>query len=225
MHKDNRTVLPNFFSVGQVYPFTLKPLPYAYNALEPYIDTQTMVLHHDKHHQSYVDKLNAALEKHPALHTKSLEELLTNLPELPTDISLAIQNHGGGHYNHTFFWNCMSNPTTKTTPSTDLSNAINQAFGSFETFKQRFNDAAMACFGSGWAWLCLDQNNHLVISSSANQDSPISRGLVPLLGLDIWEHAYYLKYQNKRNDYTNAWWSTINWNFVNTQHHHATQKV
>lgn len=196
-----------------VYPFTLGDLPYAYNAMEPYIDARTMEIHHSKHHQTYVDNLNAALKPYPELHQKSLLELLKSLSSLPQDIQTAVRNNGGGHWNHAFFWNCLS-PKYDQQPTKDVSELINTNFGSFESFKEQFNNAAKKVFGSGWAWLCADNAKKLVIISSPNQDSPISQGLTPLLCLDIWEHAYYLKYQNKRVDYIDAFWHLVNWAHV-----------
>lgn len=194
-------------------PHTLPSLPYSYNALEPHIDARTMEIHHTKHHQAYIDKLNAALEKHPELMEKPLEDLLRNLSTIPEDIRTAVQNHGGGHLNHSFFWKIMG-PDAGGSPSGDLGDAINTKFGDFEKFKAEFTTAAGNRFGSGWAWLSLDATDALVITSTANQDNPISSGLKPLLGLDIWEHAYYLNYQNRRPDYVTAWWNVINWEEV-----------
>jgi Fe-Mn family superoxide dismutase len=194
----------------------LPPLPYAYDALEPYIDELTMRIHHDKHHQAYVDNLNAALEKHPALQDKSVEELVKNLDAVPEDIRTAVRNHGGGHFNHTMFWLIMG-PNGGGEPGGKLGEAIQAAFGSFESFKEQFNKAAMGRFGSGWAWLCVDAKKNLVITSTANQDTPLADGLIPILGLDVWEHAYYLKYQNRRGEYVQAWWNVVNWGEVATR--------
>jgi superoxide dismutase, Fe-Mn family len=193
---------------------TLPELPYAYNALEPHIDEQTMRVHHTKHHQTYVDKLNAALEKHPSLGSETVEELLRNISSVPEDIRTAVRNHGGGHHNHTFFWKVMSPGAVGEQPSEELAQAINERFGSFEKFKQEFSDAALNRFGSGWAWLVLD-NGELSIISTANQDSPLMEGKTPLLGLDVWEHAYYLKHQSARAAYVNSWWNVVNWPQVN----------
>jgi superoxide dismutase, Fe-Mn family len=192
---------------------TLPDLKYRYNELEPFIDELTMTIHHSKHHAAYVSNLNAALEKHPELLEKSLEDLLLSLDSLPEDIKTSVRNNGGGHYNHSFFWSLLSlNPDGK--PEEELAEAIDKAFGSFDLFKDEFSKAAAARFGSGWAWLVIDKKGELRIVSTANQDNPISEGLKPILGLDVWEHAYYLKYQNRRPDYVSAWWNIINWNHV-----------
>lgn len=191
-------------------PHTLPKLSYEYNALEPYIDAQTMEIHYTKHHQAYIDKLNTALEKYPELAEKPVEELLKNLDAIPEDIRTAVKNHGGGHYNHSLFWAMMA-PSTDGKPTSEVADAINAAFESFDTFKKLFADAAAARFGSGWVWLTKDSDGTLEVTSTANQDSPISEGKSVLLGLDVWEHAYYLKYQNKRPDYVTAWWSVVNW--------------
>ena len=193
--------------------YTLPPLPYAYDALEPYIDARTMEIHHNKHHQAYIDNLNAALAKHPQIAEIPLYDLLSNLDQVPHDIRTAVQNNGGGHYNHTFFWPIMS-PNGGGEPKGRLADEINKNFGSFETFKERFNTAAKSVFGSGWAWLGIDKTGQLVIISMPNQNAPLMQGLKPILGLDVWEHAYYLKYQNKRPDYITAWWSVVNWDQV-----------
>jgi Fe-Mn family superoxide dismutase len=188
------------------------PLPYDYNALEPHIDEQTMRIHHDKHHGAYVTNLNAALEKHPELQQKSIDELLTGINSVPEDIRTAVRNNGGGHANHTMFWEIMG-PGKGGAPGGALGDAIKASFGDFETFKKQFADAAVKRFGSGWAWL-IDVGGKLVIESTANQDSPIMEGKEPIFGLDVWEHAYYLKYQNRRPDYISAWWNTVNWDAV-----------
>ena len=189
-------------------PYTLTPLPYAYNALEPYIDAQTMEVHHTKHHQAYVDKLNAALEKHPDLAAKTPEELITNLNSLQVDeaTKTAIRNHGGGVVNHNFFWQIMA---PQKAVDEKLVEEINSAFGSVEDFKKKFTDVALKQFGSGWAWLARIPGDGLEIYSTANQDSPLSKGHTPLLALDVWEHAYYLKYQNRRAEYTENWWKVL----------------
>jgi len=194
--------------------FELPPLPYDYNALEPYIDAQTMQLHHDKHHATYVNNLNAAIEKHPELQGTSAEELISNLNNVPEDIRTAVRNNGGGHVNHTMFWRIMG-PGGTGQPSGAIAQAISQAFGSFEDFKTQFNDAGAKRFGSGWVWLVRGSNGQLQITSTANQDNPMSEGMTPILGNDVWEHAYYLKYQNRRPEYLAAWWNVVNWDEVN----------
>lgn len=190
--------------------YTLPALPYAYDALEPYIDAKTMEIHHTKHHQAYIDKLNAALASHPELADKPLEDLLKDLNSVPEDIRSAVRNHGGGHFNHSFFWKIMM-AKGGGAPSGKLAEAINTKFGSFDKFKEEFNKAAATRFGSGWAWLSADKSGGLTVTSTANQDCPLSEGLKPILGLDVWEHAYYLNYQNRRPDYIGAWWNVINW--------------
>ena len=192
--------------------FSLPELPYSYDALEPYIDEQTMRIHHTKHHQAYVDKLNAALQNHPELLEKSIEEILQDLNSLPEDIRTPVQNNGGGHYNHSLFWQLMR-PGQSGTPSAKISEAINNIFGDFKNFQDKFVEAATGRFGSGWAWL-VDNKGNLEITSTANQDCPISDGQKPILGLDVWEHAYYLKYQNRRPEYIDAWWNVVNWQEV-----------
>jgi len=191
-------------------PFTLPPLPYPTNALEPHIDAQTMEIHHDKHHGAYVNNLNAALEKAPDLQGKSIDDLLKNLNAVPESIRTAVRNNGGGHWNHSMFWQIMS-PKGGGAPSGKLADAINKSFGDFEKFKEQFNAAGGARFGSGWAWL-INDGGKLSIVSTPNQDNPIMDGKpAPILGLDVWEHAYYLKYQNRRPDYMKAWWNVVNW--------------
>lgn len=191
----------------------LPKLPYDFNALEPYIDAKTMEIHHGKHHQGYVNKLNAALEKHPNLQSKTVEELLKDLDSVPQDIRTAVRNNGGGHANHSLFWPCMS-PNGGGSPDGELADAINKKFGDFESFKDQFSKEAAGRFGSGWAWLCVEPGGGLQMLSTPNQDSPLSDGLTPILGLDVWEHAYYLKYQNKRADYISEWWNVVNWEQV-----------
>jgi Fe-Mn family superoxide dismutase len=191
----------------------LPDLPYSYDALEPHIDAKTMSIHHGKHHQGYVNNLNAALEKYPDLQNKAMVELLADLDAIPADIRTAVRNNGGGHANHSLFWPCMS-PQGGGEPKGSLAEAINKSFGSFASFKEQFTKAAATRFGSGWAWLCVDGDGSLVITSTPNQDNPLSEGLVPILGLDVWEHAYYLNYQNRRPDYITAWWNVVNWNEV-----------
>lgn len=191
----------------------LPPLKYPNNALEPHIDTRTMAIHHDKHHQAYVDNLNKALESYPDLQEKLTLELLNDLDSLPEEIRTAVRNHGGGHANHSMFWKSLS-PDGGGTPQGNLAESINEAFGSFSDFKEAFTKAAMSVFGSGWTWLCLDDEGNLLITTTANQDNPVSRDLIPLVGLDVWEHAYYLNYENRRADYITAWWNVISWKFV-----------
>lgn len=193
--------------------FELPKLDYPYDALEPYIDTRTMEIHHTKHHQGYVNKTNAALEKYPDLHSKSVEDLLSDLSALPEEIRTALRNNAGGHANHSLFWKVMA-PDSGGEPSGALADAIRTAFEDFDSFKDVFSKAAATRFGSGWAWLVIDGSGGLQVRSSANQDSPISDGLKPILGLDVWEHAYYLKYQNRRPDYIDAFWNVVNWKEV-----------
>jgi len=191
-------------------PFTLPPLPYPTNALEPHIDAQTMEIHHGKHHAAYVNNLNAALEKAPELQGKSLDDLLTNLNAVPESVRTAVRNNGGGHWNHSMFWQIMT-PNGGGQPTGKLADAIKSTFGDFEKFKEQFNAAGGSRFGSGWAWLVND-GGKLSIVSTPNQDNPIMDGkAAPILGLDVWEHAYYLKYQNRRPDYMKAWWNVVNW--------------
>jgi Fe-Mn family superoxide dismutase len=192
--------------------FQLVPLPYAYNSLEPYIDEQTMKVHHDKHHQTYTDKLNEALKDFPDLQKKKAEELLAKLDKVPEKIRQAVINHGGGYVNHNFFWEILKKDVK---PEGEILEAISSKFGSFEKFKEIFTQAATTVFGSGWAWLVVDENKELEIIQSKNQDSPLSFGKTPILAIDVWEHAYYLKYQNKRADYISAFWNIVNWNKVN----------
>ena len=194
-------------------PHSLPPLPYDYNALEPHIDEQTMRIHHDKHHGAYVNNLNAALEKHPDLQNRSAEDLLKSINSVPEDIRTAVRNNGGGHVNHTMFWEIMG-PGKGGAPTGAIADAINSTFGSFDAFKTQVNDAGAKRFGSGWAWL-VDAGGKLVVESTANQDNPMMEGKRQILGVDVWEHAYYLKYQNRRPDYLAAWWNVINWDAVN----------
>ncbi len=193
-------------------PFTLPDLPYGYDALEPHIDARTMEIHHTKHHQAYISKANAALESHPELADKSVEQLIGDLSAVPEDIRGAIRNNGGGHANHSLFWTVMG-PGGGGEPSGKLGDAITSTFGSFDNFKSEFGNAAATRFGSGWAWLAVDGGS-LVVQSTPNQDSPLSEGRTPLLGLDVWEHAYYLNYQNRRPDYVSAFWNVVNWDAV-----------
>ena len=192
--------------------FELAPLPYTFAALEPYIDAQTMEIHHDKHHAAYVKNLNAALEKAPALAGKSLESLVTDLASVPEDIRGAVRNNGGGHFNHSLFWQMMG-PNGGGEPKGDVAKAISEAFGSFATFKDTFEKAGIGRFGSGWAWLGF-KGGKLAVISMPNQDVPMMEGLTPILGVDVWEHAYYLKYQNRRPDYLAAFWNVVNWEEV-----------
>ena len=190
------------------------PLPYDYAALEPTIDTQTMHLHHDKHHLAYVTNLNAALEKAPELQNKSAEDLLRDLNSVPEAIRTAVRNNGGGHVNHSMFWKIMG-PNAGGTPTGEIADAIKSTFGDFNAFKEKFNEAGVKQFGSGWAWLVKGKDGKLAVTSSPNQDSPLSQGQYPILGNDVWEHAYYLKYQNRRADYLKEWWNVVNWTEVN----------
>lgn len=192
--------------------FELPPLPYAVDALEPYIDAQTMTLHHDKHHQTYVTNLNGAIDKHPELASKSLEDLLRDLNSVPEDIRTVVRNHGGGTWNHSMFWEIMG-PQKGGAPGGELAAAIDSTFGSFDAFKSEFEKAANGRFGSGWAWL-VKKGNGVAIVSTANQDSPLSENMTPVLGIDVWEHAYYLKYQNRRAEYVTNWWNVVNWDAV-----------
>ncbi len=193
--------------------FELPQLPYPYDALEPHIDARTMEIHHTKHHQTYVNKVNAALESHPELQGKTIEELLSDLEAIPEDIRTAVRNNGGGHANHTLFWTIMS-PSGGGEPEGEVATAINSAFGSFANFKERFSTEAANRFGSGWAWLVVDKSGVLQVTSTPNQDTPSSNGQKPILGIDVWEHAYYLKYQNRRPEYIAAWWNVVNWEQV-----------
>ena len=194
-------------------PHTLPALPYDFGALEPHIDTQTMQIHHGKHHQTYVTNLNAALDKHPELHNKTLDDLIRNVNSVPEDIRTAVRNNGGGHWNHSLFWKLMASRGGGA-PTGDIAAGINSAFGSFDKFKEQFNAAGTGRFGSGWAWL-IDNNGKLEITSTPNQDNPLMDGKKVVLGVDVWEHAYYLKYQNRRADYLAAWWNVVNWVEVN----------
>lgn len=198
--------------------FELPSLPYVTDALEPHIDARTMEIHHGKHHAGYVSKLNAALEGQTELQGRTLEELLSDLNALPESVRTAVRNNGGGHYNHSLFWTSMS-PNGGGSPTGDLASAIDDVFGGFDSFKQAFSNAASTRFGSGWAWLIKDSSGSLKVTSTPNQDNPLMRGIVeeagtPLLGLDVWEHAYYLNYQNRRPDYIAAWWNVVNWSEV-----------
>ncbi len=196
--------------------FTLPPLPYPSDALEPNIDKTTMEIHHDKHHGTYVNNLNKALESAPDLQNKSIEEILANLNSVPESIRTAVRNNGGGHANHSLFWNLLS-PKGGGSPQGDAESVITSNFGSFDSFKEKFNASATGRFGSGWAWLVKDGSGKFEILSTANQDSPLTDGKTPVLGLDVWEHAYYLKYQNRRPEYIATWWNVVNWDEVNKQ--------
>jgi superoxide dismutase, Fe-Mn family len=193
--------------------FTLPPLPYDYAALEPYIDEQTMRIHHDKHHGTYVTNLNNALKDHPDLQSKSIDDLMRGLNSVPEAIRTAVRNNGGGHANHTMFWEIMA-PGGSKQPTGALAEAINTSFGNVDTLKQQINDAGLKRFGSGWAWLIVDAGGKLQVVSTPNQDTPLMEGHPPVLGVDVWEHAYYLKYQNRRADYLTAWWNVLNWDAV-----------
>ena len=190
--------------------YELPPLPYAYDALEPHIDEQTMHLHHDKHHQTYITNVNAALQSHPDLANMPVEQLIGNLNGVPEDIRTTVRNNGGGHANHTLFWQVMA-PNAGGQPSGALAEAITQTFGGLDALKEQMTKAATTRFGSGWAWLSTDNGGKLQVESTANQDSPLMEGRTPLLGLDVWEHSYYLKYQNRRPEYITAWWNVVNW--------------
>ena len=194
-------------------PYELPSLPYEYNALEPHVDAKTMEIHHTKHHQTYINNVNAALAKHPELEGKDVLDLIRDLNAIPEDIRGVVRNNGGGHANHSMFWVCMS-PNGGGAPSGELGDAISSAFGDLDSFKEQFAKAGATRFGSGWAWLCVDGSGNLVVTSTPNQDNPLSDGLTPILGLDVWEHAYYLNYQNRRPDYISAWWNIVYWDQV-----------
>ncbi len=200
---------------------SLPPLPYAYDALEPHIDQATMQFHHDKHHAAYVKNLNAALDKHPELKSKTVEEMLRNLNSVPADIRKIVANNGGGHVNHSMFWQIMKSQGGGE-PTGAIASAINQSFGSFAAFKKQFNEAGTGRFGSGWVWLVRNKNGKLEVTTTANQDSPLSEGKYPIMGNDVWEHAYYLKYQNRRPEYLDAWWNVLNWDEINKRFAAAT---
>jgi Fe-Mn family superoxide dismutase len=200
--------------------FEVPPLPYDYNALEPYIDTQTMQLHHDKHHAAYVNNLNNALQNQSQLASWTVEDLVQRINEVPESIRTAVRNNAGGHVNHSMFWQIMK-PNGGGEPTGELGSAIQQAFGSFDQFKAAFNDAGVKRFGSGWTWLVLDRSGKLQVISTANQDSPLMDGMFPVMGNDVWEHAYYLKYQNRRPDYLAAWWNVVNWDEIAHRYQHG----
>ena len=200
--------------------YTLPDLPYSHDALEPHIDARTMEIHHSKHHQAYINNLNAALEKHPDFQAPSdVDELLQNFDRVPGDIQTAVRNNGGGHSNHSLFWQIMA-PNAGGEPGGAIGEAIRSAFGDFSSFREKFSTAAKGRFGSGWAWLVVDGGS-VKVTDTPNQDSPLMEGKTPILGVDVWEHAYYLKYQNKRPDYLAAWWNTINWQAVNDRYRKA----
>lgn len=196
--------------------FELPKLPYAVDALEPYVDAQTMTIHHDKHHQAYVTNLNGAIEKHHELAGKSIEDLLKDLNAVPEDVRMVVRNHGGGTWNHSMFWEIMA-PNAGGAPKGDLAKAIDATFGSFDAFKGEFEKAANGRFGSGWAWL-VKKGSGLAVVSTPNQDNPMSEGMTPVMGIDVWEHAYYLKYQNRRAEYVTNWWNVVNWDAVAARH-------
>ncbi|TAG91542.1 MAG: superoxide dismutase [Oscillatoriales cyanobacterium] len=200
--------------------FTLPPLPYEYNALEPHIDARTMQFHHDKHHAAYVKNLNDAVSKYPQLKNMSAEDMLRDLTKVPEDIRTTVRNNGGGHVNHSMFWEIMS-PKGGGEPTGDLAKAINESFGSFDAFKAKFNEAGTKRFGSGWVWLVRTTTGKLEIATTANQDTPLMDGNYPIMGNDVWEHAYYLKYQNLRADYLKAWWNVVNWTEINKRYEKA----
>lgn len=204
--------------------FTLPNLPYAHDALEPHIDALTMQIHHGKHHQAYINNVNKALEAHPDLAAKSVDDLVRGMATVPEAVRTVVRNNGGGHANHSLFWEILS-PKGGGAPSGDLGKAIDTTFGSFDGFKEKLSAAATTRFGSGWAWLSLDKTGALVVESTANQDSPLSEGRTPLLGLDVWEHAYYLKYQNRRPDYIAAFYNVINWDAVAGRYNAAKKAV
>jgi Fe-Mn family superoxide dismutase len=197
--------------------FELPPLPYDYSALEPHIDAQTMQIHHDRHHGTYVTNVNGAIEKHPELASKSVEELLGDLSAVPDDIRTVVRNNGGGHLNHSIFWTIMG-PNGGGAPSGRLGDAITSTFGSYDSLKEQLQKAGLGQFGSGWAWVLSDSGGKLLIKSYPNQDSPYSENLTPIFGVDVWEHAYYLKYQNKRADYITAWFNTLNWKAIEARY-------
>ena len=210
--------LPN--PQGASGPYSLPALPYAFDAMEPYIDAKTMEIHHDKHHQAYVTNLNKAIASHPELGKQTVEALVTNLATIPEDIRTAVRNNGGGHANHSLFWKTLGK-NDGGAPGAELGKAIDQKFGSYAAFREQFTKAALGVFGSGWAWLSLDANKQLLIEPTPNQDSPLTAGHQPVFGIDVWEHAYYLKYQNRRADYIAAFYRVINWNAVNERYRAA----
>lgn len=194
-------------------PYTLPDLPYAYDALEPHLDAKTMEIHHTKHHATYIEKLNAALQGHDEIASQDIEDLLRDLDNVPEEIRPAVRNHGGGHANHSLFWTIMA-PDAGGEPTGELATAVTDVFGDFKTFQEKLAAAGAGRFGSGWAWLVVGEDGKLAVTDTANQDTPLSLGQTPILGVDVWEHAYYLKYQNKRPDYIAAWWNVVNWEEV-----------
>lgn len=201
--------------------FELPALPYGYDALEPFISSNIQHLHHDKHHQGYVDNLNKAVQKYPEWESKSIEEIIKDYAKAPDDIKTVLRNHGGGHYNHSMFWLMMSQKKDQM-PEGNLVDKINEQFGNYDAFKKQFSEGAVKVFGSGWQWLVMD-NGRLALMSTPNQDSPLTQGKIPLLGLDVWEHAYYLQYYNKRPDYVDAWWHVVNWEEVEKRFQEAVR--
>ena len=201
------------------YKYKLPDLPYACDALEPYIDALTMEIHHNKHHQGYVNNLNEALENRPELQKIPLIQMLEDINKIPEDVRTAIRNNGGGHFNHSMFWTLMKKNGGE--PTGKIADEIKKTFGNFAAFKEIFNTNAKKVFGSGWSWLSLDKNGKLVATTTSNQDTPLAQGLTPIMGLDVWEHAYYLKYQNRRPDYINSWWNVVNWDQIEENYRNA----
>jgi Fe-Mn family superoxide dismutase len=208
---------------GPAGPFVVPPLGYAFDALEPFIDAQTMQIHHDKHHATYVSKLNEAVANHAALQKQSVEQLLTQLNKVPAVVRTAVRNHGGGHYNHSLLWSSLRKDGART-PAGELEKAINRAWSSFDAFQSKFDAAAASVFGSGWAWLATRKGGGLSIVTTPNQDSPLSQGMTPLLGIDVWEHAYYLKYQNRRPEYISAFGKVVDWDVISARYRRALEK-
>lgn len=204
--------------------YELDPLPYAYDALEPFIDARTMEVHYAKHHQAYLNKLNEALDKYPALYERPIETLLSSLESVPEDIQTSVKNNGGGYYNHARFWTFMKKDPYHE-PSGEFADAIARDFGTFSDFKNIFSQAAIGHFGSGWTWLWVDLDKKLMISSTPNQDTPLNAGIVPILGVDLWEHAYYLKYQNRRNEYIEAWWNVVDWEAIERNYARELERI
>ena len=215
--------LTNFSPKSEKAMYILEKLPYSYDALEPYIDARTMEIHYSKHHQGYANNLNKSLEKHNELSNRTIEDLLSNLATVPEAIRTQVQNFGGGVYNHTLFWNCMKK-NGGGQPTGHLQKAINQTFGSFDKFQTEFSDAAKKVFGSGWAWLSVDKNKKLILTTSANQDCPLSEGNSPIMCIDVWEHAYYLKYQQNRGEFVDNWWHIVDWNSIEKRYDSAIKR-